>query len=77
MFYCKKILYIKLNKKLEIRKFGLRSFMSFDQGVNPTKLFFHFLLLSLSVFSMRKYHLYFEITKLKSENWKNEEIKVW
>jgi hypothetical protein len=31
----------------------------------------------LSVSSMEKYCLYFEMAKLKSENRKNEEIKVW
>jgi hypothetical protein len=50
-----------------------------DSGVNPTKLFssqkkdfFRFLLLSLSVCSMRKYCVYFEMAKLKSKNKKNE-----
>jgi hypothetical protein len=34
-------------------------------------------LLSLSVCSMRKYCLYFEMAELKSKNQKNKEIKVW
>ncbi len=38
---------------------------------------FFLLLLSLSVCSMRKYCLYFEMAKLNNENLKNEEIKVW
>ncbi len=43
--------------------------------LRKTKIFFHFSLLSLSVCSMRKYCLYFEIVKLKSKNQKNEEIR--
>jgi hypothetical protein len=39
--------------------------------------FFLFFLLSLSVCSIRKYCMYFKMAKLKSKNWKNEEIKVW
>ncbi len=45
--------------------------------LRKTKIFFCFLLLSLSVCNMRKYCLYFEMAKLKSKNRKNEEIKVW
>ncbi len=41
------------------------------------RFFLHFSLLSLSVCSIRKYCLYFQMAKLNSENWKNEEIKVW
>jgi hypothetical protein len=53
-------------------------------GINPTNLFssknedfFHFLSLRLSVCSLRKYCPYFKIAKHSTENWKNEEIKVW
>jgi hypothetical protein len=41
------------------------------------RFFFHFSLLSWSVCSIWKYCLYFKMAKLKSKNWKNEEIKVW
>ncbi len=47
-------------------------------GVNPPNFFLRKkMLLSLSVSSMRKYCLYFEMAKLKSKNYKNEDIKVW
>ncbi len=44
--------------------------------LHKTKIFFCFLLLSLSVCSMRKYCLYFEMAKLKSKNWKIEEFSL-
>ncbi len=43
-------------------------------------LFLRFLLLNLSVCSIRKYSLYFEMAKLKTKKWKNPcftKKKVW
>ncbi len=49
-------------------------------GVNPTKLwflrFFRFFLLSLSVCSIRKYSLYFEMAKFNSKKWKKKWKKM-
>ncbi len=39
--------------------------------------FFRFMLLSLSVSSIRNYCMCVKLAKLNSKNWKNKEIEVW